>query len=352
MQKSEGDIVKLEQIRVCAELGIQCTQVNPGKRPVTQHIIDQLDEVKVDGSIKTGMISTWSASCTASEHDEVTKLLQKLASQNVLDQRGAAGTLRQLVKRNPECRACIGDSGGIPVLVSLLSTNDVSTQEHAVTALLRVSVHQENRRRIVSSGAVPGLVRVLERGSMEARENAAAALFSLSVVDEYKVTIGASGSIPPLLLLLSTGSRRGKKDAAAALFNLCLYQGNKSRAVRAGSVPILLLLELLTVTGNGMLDESLAILAILSNSPEGTAAISAAAAIPSLVGVIRNGTPGNKGNAAAILLRLCDPKGEQQQQNLAQAQEHGLGSLLVELAESGTDRGKSKAIRLLQLMNN
>lgn len=162
--------------------------------------------------------------------------------------------------------------------------------------------------------------------------------------------IGGSGAIPPLVLLLTIGSQRGKKDAAAALFNICIYMGNKGTVVRAGLVPILL--ELLTVTGNGMMDEATAILSILSNSPDGKAAICAAAAIPILVAVIRNESQMSKENAASILLRLCHNKGGQEQQHLAEAQEHGVMSLLEELAENGTDRGKSKATQLLKLMNN
>ncbi|PVH32881.1 hypothetical protein PAHAL_9G514000 [Panicum hallii] len=286
-------------------------------------------------------------SCTAAEHNNVVELLQKLSSQNLEDQRSAAGMLRQLAKRSAENRACIGDAGAIPILVSLLSTTDVSTQEHVVTALLNLSIYEENKARIITSGAVPGIVHVLKRGSMEARENSAATLFSLSIVDENKVTIGASGAIPALVQLLSNGSQRGKKDAATALFNLCIYQGNKGKAVRAGLVPILL--ELLTETESGMVDEALAILAILSGHPEGKAAIGAASAIPVLVGVIRNGSARSKENAAAVMVHLCN--GEQQQQHLAEAQEQGIVALLEELAESGTDRGKRKAIQLLERMN-
>lgn len=55
MQISLGDTL-LEQIRICAEIGIQCIQFKPGKRPVTQHIIDMLDEVNIiNGSIKPDM---------------------------------------------------------------------------------------------------------------------------------------------------------------------------------------------------------------------------------------------------------------------------------------------------------
>lgn len=287
------------------------------------------------------------ASCTAAEHSNVVELLQKLLSQNLEDQREAAGMLRQLAKRSPENRACIGDAGAIPILVSLLSTTDVSTQEHVVTALLNLSIYEENKARIITSGAVPGVVHVLKRGSMEARENSAATLFSLSLVDENKITIGASGAIPALVLLLSNGSQRGKRDAATALFNLCIYQGNKGKAVRAGLIPVLL--GLVTETESGMMDEALAILAILSSHPEGKTAISSANAIPMLVGVIRNGSARNKENAAAVLVHLCN--GEQQQQHLAEAQEQGIVTLLEELAKSGTDRGKRKAIQLLERMN-
>uniref|UniRef100_A0A0A9CRQ5 U-box domain-containing protein 12 n=1 Tax=Arundo donax TaxID=35708 RepID=A0A0A9CRQ5_ARUDO len=315
---------------------------------VLRSLITQWCEVNgMEPPKRSAQLSNAPVSCTAAEHSNVIELLQKLSSQNLEDQCGAAGMLRQLAKRSAENRACIGDAGAIPILVSLLSTTDVSTQEHVVTALLNLSIYEENKARIISSGAVPGIVHVLKRGSMEARENSAATLFSLSIVDENKVTIGASGAIPALVQLLSNGSQRGKKDAATALFNLCIYQGNKGKAVRAGLVPILL--ELLMETESGMVDEALAILAILSGHPEGKAAIGAASAIPVLVGVIRNGSARNKENAATVMVHLCN--GEQQQQHLAEAQEQGIVSLLEELAESGTDRGKRKAIQLLERMN-
>lgn len=177
---------------------------------------------------------------------------------------------------------------------------------------------------------------------MEARENAAATLFSLSVIDENKVTIGALGAIPPLVVLLNEGTQRGKKDAATALFNLCIYQGNKGKAIRAGVIPTLT--RLLTEPGSGMVDEALAILAILSSHPEGKAIIGSSDAVPSLVEFIRTGSPRNRENAAAVLVHLCsgDP------QHLVEAQKLGLMGPLIDLAGNGTDRGKRKAAQLLE----
>ncbi|XP_022964880.1 U-box domain-containing protein 13-like [Cucurbita moschata] len=286
-----------------------------------------------------------SSSCSPAERTKIDILLCKLASGNPEDQRSAAGEIRLLAKRNADNRVAIAEAGAIPLLVGLLSTPDSRVQEHAVTALLNLSICEDNKGSIISSGAVPGIVLVLKKGSMEARENAAATLFSLSVVDENKVRIGASGAIPPLVTLLSEGTQRGKKDAATALFNLCIYQGNKGKAVRAGVVPTLM--QLLTEPGTGMVDEALAILAILASHSEGKAAIGSAKAVPVLVNVIGTGSPRNRENAAAVLVHLCSGD----EQHLVEARDLGVISSLIDLARSGTDRGKRKAAQLLERMN-
>ena len=285
------------------------------------------------------------SSCSPGEHSKIEGLLLKLASGNPEDQRSAAGEIRLLAKRSADNRIAIAEAGAIPLLVDLLSTLDLRTQEHTVTALLNLSICEHNKGSIMSSGAVPGIVHVLKTGSMEARENAAAALFSLSVVDENKITIGASGAIPALVTLLSEGTQRGKKDAATALFNLCLYQGNKGKAIRSGIVP--LLLRLVNGPECGMLDEALAILAVLASHPDGKAAIRSADGLPTLAVVIGSGSPRNKENAAAVLLHLCSGDHEY----LVAAQELGVKGVLVDMAQNGTERGKRKAQQLLDRMN-
>ncbi|XP_030966484.1 U-box domain-containing protein 13 isoform X1 [Quercus lobata] len=289
--------------------------------------------------------SKTTSACSPAERTKIESLLRKLTSSNPEDQRSAAGEIRLLAKRNADNRVAIAEAGAIPLLVGLLSTPDSRTQEHAVTALLNLSICEDNKGSIISSGAVPGIVHVLKKGSMEARENAAATLFSLSVVDENKITIGASGAIPPLVTLLSEGTQRGKKDAATALFNLCIFQGNKGKAVRAGVVPTLM--RLLTEPGGGMVDEALAILAILASHAEGKASIGSAEAVPVLVEVIGNGSPRNRENAAAVLVHLC---AGDHQHHLAEAKELGVMGPLVDLAQTGTERGKRKAAQLIERM--
>lgn len=271
-------------------------------------------------------------------------LLGKLANGNVEEQRAAAGELRLLAKRNADNRVCIAEAGAIPLLVELLSSTDPRTQEHAVTALLNLSINDSNKGTIVNAGAIPDIVDVLKNGGMEARENAAATLFSLSVIDENKVAIGAAGAIPALIKLLCDGTPRGKKDAATAIFNLSIYQGNKARAVRAGIVPPLM--RFLKDAGGGMVDEALAILAILASHQEGKTAIGQAEPIPVLMEVIRTGSPRNRENAAAVLWAICTGDVEQ----LKIARDLDAEEALKELSESGTDRAKRKAGSILELL--
>ncbi|GAB4836416.1 U-box domain-containing protein 14 [Ancistrocladus abbreviatus] len=274
----------------------------------------------------------------------INELLRKLKHGNIEEQRAAAGELRLLAKRNADNRVCIAEAGAIPLLVELLSSPDSRAQEHAVTALLNLSIHETNKSIIVDAGAVSYIVEVLKYGSVEARENAAATLFSLSVVDENKVAIGAAGAIPALIDLLCEGTPRGKKDAATAIFNLSIYQGNKVRAVRAGIVPPLM--GLLKDPGGGMVDEALAILAILASHPEGKIAIGQVEPIPILLEIIRTGSPRNRENAAAVLWSLC--MGDAR--HLTVARKLGAGEVLRELSENGTDRAKRKAGSLLELL--
>ncbi|XWS34514.1 hypothetical protein CRYUN_Cryun21dG0044700 [Craigia yunnanensis] len=269
-------------------------------------------------------------------------LVCKLSSQCLEERSAAVAEIRSLSKRSTDNRILIADAGAIPVLVNLLTTDDVSLQEHAVTSILNLSIFENNKSLIMLAGAIPSIVQVLRAGSMEARENAAATLFSLSLSDENKIIIGASGAIPALVDLLKHGSTRGKKDAATALFNLCIYQGNKGRAVRAGIITALL--KMLTDSRTCMVDEALTILSILASNHDAKVAIIKASTIPVLIDLLRIGLPRNKENAAAILYSLC----KRDTENLACISRLGAAIPLTELTKSGTERAKRKATSLLE----
>ncbi|KAG4394353.1 hypothetical protein GLYMA_20G013200v4 [Glycine max] len=269
-------------------------------------------------------------------------LVWKLSSRSVEERRSAVTEIRLLSKRSTDNRILIAEAGAIPVLVNLLTSEDVLTQDNAVTSILNLSIYENNKGLIMLAGAIPSIVQVLRAGTMEARENAAATLFSLSLADENKIIIGASGAIPALVELLQNGSPRGKKDAATALFNLCIYQGNKGRAIRAGIITALL--KMLTDSSKSMVDEALTIMSVLASHQEAKVAIVKASTIPVLIDLLRTGLPRNKENAAAILLALCKRDAD----NLACISRLGALIPLSELARNGTERAKRKATSLLE----
>ncbi|KFK41527.1 hypothetical protein AALP_AA2G141100 [Arabis alpina] len=271
-------------------------------------------------------------------------LVRKLSTRSIEDRRTALSEIRTLSKRSTDNRILIAEAGAIPVLVNLLTSDDVETQENAVTCVLNLSIYENNKELIMLAGAVTSIVQVLRAGTMEAKENAAATLFSLSLADENKIIIGASGAILALVDLLENGSLRGKKDAATALFNLCIYSGNKGRAVRAGIVNPLV--KMLTDSSPMMVVEALAILSVLASSNDAKAEMLKANAIPPLIDFLQKDQPKNRENAASILLSLC----KRDTEKLKSIGRLGAVVPLMELSRDGTERAKRKANSLLELL--
>uniref|UniRef100_A0A2P2JYM7 RING-type E3 ubiquitin transferase n=1 Tax=Rhizophora mucronata TaxID=61149 RepID=A0A2P2JYM7_RHIMU len=265
----------------------------------------------------------------------VQKLVEDLKSQSHEVQTRAAAELRLLAKHNKENRIIIGHCGAIKPLLSLLYSEVELTQEHAVTALLNLSINEENKVMIAEASVIESLIHVLKSGNDGAKENSAAALFSLSVIEEYKVKIGHSGAVKALVDLLGSGTLRGKKDSATALFSLSILHENRARIVQAGAVKHLV--ELLD-PATEMVDKAVALLANLCTIGEGCLAIGRAGGIPSLVEVVESGSQRGKENAAFILLQLClhSPK------FCTLILQEGAVPPLVALSQSGTPRAKEK----------
>lgn len=279
----------------------------------------------------------------------VNELITKLSSQSTEVHRDAAKTLRYLAKIDKENRVRIAEQGGIPFLINLLRSPDKKTQEHAITALMNLSLYQNNRGLIMRAGAIDGIVHVVKWGqSTEARENAAAAIQCLSYDNENKISVGNTGAIPALVELLRNGTRQGKKDAANALCNLVSFQdGNKKRAVDAGLID--LLMEILLDHSTTELDDiTLSILANMSLLQEGLLDISNTEPTAMLIDYITSGSYKGKELATSLLCKLCidDP-------SFIEAAYHcGAASPLAALLrdENVTERCRRKATQLLNLL--
>ncbi|KAM3341545.1 U-box domain-containing protein 15 [Capsicum galapagoense] len=281
---------------------------------------------------------------SAGSDEKLLSYINDLSSSHLEVQRKAVTKIRMLSKENPEKRTLIANYGGIPPLVQLLSYPDSKIQEHAVTALLNLSIDETNKKLISRENAIPDIIEILQHGGVGAKENSAAALFSLSMLDENKVAIGSLNGIPPLIDLLKNGTIRGRKDAITALFNLCLNHTNKSIAIQEGIVAPLL--QLLEEKHFDMVDETLSILLILATHSEGRQEIGNLSFIETLVSLMKDGTPKNKECSVAVLLELSNNNSNL----MLAALQYGVYEYLVEIGKDGTDRGQRKAKSILQLM--
>ncbi|CAL5345528.1 unnamed protein product [Camellia sinensis] len=265
-----------------------------------------------------------------------------LRSPSTAVKRSAAAKLRLLAKNRSDNRALIGESGAVPALIPLLRCTDPMTQEHAVTALLNLSLLEENKARITSYGAIKALIYVLKTGTETSKQNAACALLNLSLIDENKISIGACGAIPPLITLLMNGSNRGKKDAMTTLYKLCTVKVNKERAVKAGAVQAVVGL----VAAEQMAEKAMVVMSSLAAVAEGKEAIVEEGGIAALVEVIEDGSPKGKEFAVMTLLQLC---GESVRNRGLLVREGGIPPLAA-LAQTGTAKAKHKAETLLSYL--
>ncbi|CAH1422689.1 unnamed protein product [Lactuca virosa] len=107
----------------------------------------------------------------------------------------------------------IAESGWIPILVGLLTSEDLTTEEN-----LNLSVYDNNRGLRMMENAIPSLVQLLRSGTMEtiprSNENATSILLSLCKRDNENIgCVIRIGALTPLMELAVNGSERGRRKA-------------------------------------------------------------------------------------------------------------------------------------------
>ncbi|KAL7103091.1 hypothetical protein ACP275_08G159900 [Erythranthe tilingii] len=281
-------------------------------------------------------------------HPTVKLCVDGLQSSSIALKRSAAAKLRLLAKNRADNRALIGEIGAVPALIPLLRCPDPTTQEHAVTALLNLSLHETNKILIMSAAtaatAVKSLIYVLKTGTDTSKQNAACALLSLSSTDDNKLSIGACGAIPPLIALLINGSNRGKKDALTTLYKLCSVNLNKERAVSAGAARPLV--GLVGEQGTGLAEKAMVVLSSLAGIEIGGEAIVEEGGIGAFVEAIEDGSSKGKEFAVSALVQLC----AESVANRGLLVREGAIPPLVALSQTGTAKAKHKAETLLRYL--
>lgn len=338
--------------------------LNSGNRtcPQTQQVLSTT--ILTPNLLVRNMISQWCADhgvdlrppenpdteglITYSERRAFSALLADLSSPSSADRKQAVNSLRQLTKRSRSFRALVGeDPAAIPQLLSILSAagDDLELREDAVTALLNLSIHDANKKSIGESDGVALLIESMNSGgTMNTLGNAAAALFTLSALDSNKVKIGELGAMSPLIDLFETGSPTAKKDAASAIFNLCMLNENKVRAVKAGAVDACLA-EIANCSST-IMDESLALLALLSAYQEAAEEVADGGGVPLLLKFLREGTSAkNVENAVVVLFAVCSCVRRKLKEV---GEEETVNGTISKVATGGTSRAMRKATGILE----
>ncbi|KAG6475801.1 U-box domain-containing protein 9-like [Zingiber officinale] len=288
---------------------------------------------------------------TRKERNALRGILDKISLSSIPEQKQAVRELRLLTKRNGSFRALVGESpNAIPQLLSVLSVPglncDLEVQEDTVTTILNLSIHESNKKIVGDDPqAIVLLIDALKTGSMETRSNSAAALFSLSALESNKAKIGEMGAMKPLVELLEQGSPSAKKDAGSAIFNLCMLHENRARALMEGVVRVLLK----SIADQSLVDESLAILALLSRDQEAVEGITESGGVASMLSIVRDGVclrnkQNNKENAAVVLFAIC--MHDRTKLGEIAEEEKSTGSI-SRLVENGTPRARRKAAGML-----
>ncbi|XP_019193993.1 PREDICTED: U-box domain-containing protein 9-like [Ipomoea nil] len=280
-------------------------------------------------------------------------LLKKLSSSSVSDQKEAAKELRLLTKRMPSVRALFGDiSDSITQLLYPLLSGAANShpdlQEDLVTTVLNISILDGNKKLVGENPVViPLLIESLKSGNIETRTNVAATLFTLSALDSNKYIIANSGALNPLIKLLDEGHPMAIKDAASAIFTICIAHENRGRAVSEGAVRAIMK----KIKEHVLIDELLAILAMLSSHHKAVEEMGELGAVSCLLGLMReNANEHNKENCIATVYTLCFT--DRTKLREVWAEEHANGTI-SRLAKSGTStsRAKRKASGILERLD-
>ncbi|KAF3613039.1 U-box domain-containing protein 9 [Capsicum chinense] len=288
---------------------------------------------------------------TNADRYRLNSLLEILSSSNIREQKKAAKQVRMLTKQIPSLRAVFGEcSDPVTKLLNPLLSGNVSNhpdlQEDLITTVLNISIHDNNKKLVAENPVViPLLIESLKFGTLETRSNSAAALFTLSALDSNKHNIVKAGALKPLVDLLDEGQPLAMKDAASAIFNLSVVHENKSKAVSEGTIKVIMkkIIERILV------DELLAILALLSNHHKAIEEMGELGAVSCLLSIIKEDTSEhNKENCIAILYTVCYNDRTKLKEIWIDESTHGT---ISNLARSGTSRAKRKASGILERLD-
>ncbi|XP_022757202.1 protein CELLULOSE SYNTHASE INTERACTIVE 1-like [Durio zibethinus] len=174
-----------------------------------------------------------------------------------LPQESAVGALRNLV--GSVSMEVLVSLGFLPRLFHVLKSGSLGAQQHAASAICRVSSSSEMKKLVGEAGCIALLIRMLEAKSNSAREVAAQALSSLVAVSQNCREVKKDDkSVPNLVQLLDPSPQNtAKKYAVSCLSSLSSSKKCKKLMISYGAIGYLKKLSEMDIPGAKKLLEKL-----------------------------------------------------------------------------------------------
>ncbi|KAK7385781.1 hypothetical protein VNO78_31637 [Psophocarpus tetragonolobus] len=229
-------------------------------------------------------------------------------------------------------------------LVGKLATGSADIQRQAAYELrLLAKTGMVNRRVIAEVGAIPFLVTVLGSQDSRIQEHAVTALFNLSIFDNNKILIMAAGAVDSIVEVLESGkTMEARENAAASIYSLSMVDECKVQiGGRPRAIPALVgLLKEGTPIGKRDAASALFNLGVYNPNKE---SVVKSGAVPVLVELLVDVKAGITDDALAVLaLLLGCSEGLEEIRN-----SRALVPLLIDLLRFGSVKGKENSITLL-----
>ncbi|KAM0937987.1 putative U box domain, armadillo-like helical, Zinc finger, RING/FYVE/PHD-type [Dioscorea sansibarensis] len=277
------------------------------------------------------------------------ELLQSLKKVKGQARVQALKELQRLVVAHSSTKKTIIDSGGVPLLSSLLGPlTSHAVGSEAIAILVNLSLDSDSKSNLMQPAKISLVVDMLNEGTIETKINCTRFIEMLMDEPDFRSEIVSSLSLLVGLVRLIKDRRypNGSSSGLGLLKTICAYKQVRSLVVSVGAVPQLV--ELLPELTPDPLEQALQILDDLAAIPEGRSALKECPhTIPNLVRLLMRVSEACTQSSLSILWAVCKLAPDE---CASLAVEAGLAAKLLLVIQSGCNPAlKQRAAELLKL---
>eukprot|EP01018_Ginkgo_biloba_P018795 Gb_33369 [translate_table: standard] len=262
--------------------------------------------------------------------------------------------LRGLTQTEESAKKTMVEEGGISLLSSLLGPfTSHAVGSEAIGILVQLSLDSEGKKTLAQPAKISLMVDLLHEGIIDTKINSARLIETVFDIEDQELGFESVSSFRLLFGLLRLVKEKKYPKAMAAGLSLlrvvCSCKQVRNLVVGIGAV--VQLVELLPSATTICVETGMAILEILSTTPEGRKALKDCSfTIPNIVGVLMRVSESCTQNALSILLAVCSLAPEE---CTSMAVEAGLAAKLLLVIQSACDPVlKQRSSELLKLCSH